>query len=240
MAEVQTFASYTQVSQGNSLRWTKTTSGGALYTTSTSTSNTPGAAAVSFTYLSESLRDVGALSASFTMNLVAANGNPAFSGGNYLIQGGLSGAFSFIYTGGGFTIGDTFYATGANLLSGTIGAASIAGAAGSSSGAVSASSADGTAITFTSDILDFSEGSSYDFALTLTQINDLLNRPNATSSLRDFRAASTGSFSADPAPTVIALPVPESASWALMLVGFGAIGGALRSRRSSVGHTAII
>jgi hypothetical protein len=232
MADVETFASYNQVNQGNSLRWVKTASGGSLYTTSTSTATVPGAVAVNFTYLTNSLSSLGPLSASFSMNLTAANGNPAFSGGGFLVQGGLTGSFSFTYTGADFTIGSTTYSSGTNLLSGTIGDASIAGASGGSSGGVSASTANGNAISFTSDILSFADASSYDFALTLTQIASVLNRPSSTSSLRDFRAASTGSFSSDPAPTVPALGVPETATWAMMLVGFGAIGGALRSRRA--------
>ena len=33
---------------------------------------------------------------------------------------------------------------------------------------------------------------------------------------------------------IVPPPVPEPASWALMLGGFGAIGGAMRSRRKAV------
>jgi hypothetical protein len=232
-ATVETFASFTQVRQGNSLNWVKTNTGGRLYTTSTSTGNTPGAVSVNFSFLSDRLANVGQLATDFTMDLVAASGNAAFNAGGYLVQGGLTGSFSFIYTGSGFTIGDTFYGKGTNLLSGTLGGTTIGGAANASSGGVSASSSNGSPISYTSDVLSFTQGSNYDFALSLTQINDLLNRPNANSSLRNFRAASTGSFSSDPQPAIIALPVPEAATWAFMLVGFGVIGSALRVRRSS-------
>jgi hypothetical protein len=232
-AAVETFASFTQLGQGSSIRWAKTTSGGTLFTTSTPGGTTAGKTKVNFNYLTSSLGNLGPLAADFTMTLKAENGNPAFSGGGFLIQSGLTGSFSFIYTGSGFTIGDTTYTTGTNLLSGTIGQASIAGAAGSSSGGVSASTDGGSAITYTSDVLAFRDGSNFDFALTLTQIASVLNRPAANQSLRNFTAAATGSFSSDPAPQVIALPVPETATWGLMLVGFGAIGGALRSRRSN-------
>jgi hypothetical protein len=230
-AAVETFASFTQASQGKTLQWSKTATGGNLYTTNSS--GQKGGAAVNFSFLSDALADLGPLSASYSLNLTAPNGNPAFSGGGFLVQGGLSGTFQFIYTGSGFTIGDTFYGRGTNLLSGSITQASIAGAANASSGGTSASSEAGSAITFTSDVLKFRDNASFDFALTLTQIASALNRPTPTSSLRNFTAAQTGSFSADPAPQIIALPVPETATWGLMLVGFGAIGGALRSRRSN-------
>jgi hypothetical protein len=234
-AEVETFASFTQVAQGSSIRWAKTATGGSLFTTSVAGGNTAGTTKVNFNLFGNGLNNLGPLAADFTMNLTAGAGNPAYSGGGFLIQGGLSGAFSFIYTGAGFTIGDTVYTSGTNLLSGNISQASIAGAAGSSSGGVSASTEgdSGSVITYTSDVLQFRDGSNFDFALTLTQIASVLNRPSATSSLRNFRAVATGSFSSDPAPQVIALPVPETATWGLMLVGFGAIGGALRSRRSN-------
>jgi hypothetical protein len=236
-AVVETFATFTQVHQGASLRWVKTTTGGAsggtLYTTSSATATTPGATAVKFTYLSDKLGDLGALSANFSMQLTASNGNAAMATGPFLAQGGLTGSFSFIYSGPSFTIGDTVYSAGANLLSGTIGGAAITGVSGGTSGGVSASTGGGSPIIFTSDILKFTDTSAYDFALSLTQIAQPLNRPSSTQSLRNFRAVATGSFSADPPPAVIALPVPETATWAMMLIGFGAIGGALRSRRST-------
>jgi len=44
--------------------------------------------------------------------------------------------------------------------------------------------------------------------------------------LKGFTAESNGNFSADP------LGVPEPATWAVMLVGLGAVGGAMRRRRA--------
>jgi hypothetical protein len=229
VAEVETFASYTQATPGSSLHWAKTPSGGSLYTSVNGATAAP--IAVNFTYLTSALSSLGPLASSFTMNLTAADGNPAFSGGGFLVQGGLTGSFSFTYTGADFTIGSTTYSSGTNLLSGTIGEASIAGAAGGTSGGVSASTSTGSVISYASDVLNFADGSTYDFALTLTQISQVLNRPSSTSSLRDFDAASTGSFSADPAPTTIGGAVPEPATWGMMLIGFGVIGGALRARK---------
>jgi hypothetical protein len=231
-AAVETFASYTQSNSGNSMRWIRSGSGGTLCT---AVNGGCTGVAVDFSYLLDELSYLPSLSATFTASFVAPSGNAATkvsaSGGTFLIQGGLSGDFSFIYNGPDFTIGTTTFSSGANLLSGSISPAVIAGIDGATSAGVSASSTGGSTITYTSDILAFRPNSDYDFALSLTQIARPLNQPSNSAALRNFRAASTGSFSSDPAPIVPALPVPESATWALMLLGFGAIGGTLRSRR---------
>jgi hypothetical protein len=229
MAETQTFASYNQVGQGSSLVWGQTGgTSGSLYTSTNGA--IPSAVGVSFSFLSPQLADIGALSASFTM-LLTAN-EPAFSGFGFTGQSGLSGSFSFIYNGPGFTVGSTFYGSGTNLLTGTVSDSAIFGQTGSTSGALSGSTGSGSSISFSSDVLAFAPGSEYDLALSLTQIAGGLSAAPG-SALNNFTAAATGSFSANPAPDVIALPVPEAATWALMLVGFGGIGGALRSRRST-------
>jgi hypothetical protein len=232
MAQVETFASYTQATQGNSVRFIRSGSGGTLCTSRTGGCGT---VSVNFDYLLDALDFLPPLTADFTMLLTAPSGNPAQLTAGFLIQPGLSGDFSFIYRGADFTIGTTTFSDGANLLSGSISPAAIAGFTNSTSAGVSASTESGSSITYTSDILDFTDNANYDFALTLTQISLPLNRPNANAALRSFRAASTGSFSSDPPPVVPALgqvtPVPESATWALMLLGFGAIGSTLRSRR---------
>jgi hypothetical protein len=232
-AAVETFASYTQTNSGNSLRWIRAGSGGTLCT---AVNGGCTGVAVDFNYLVDELNFLPALSATFTASFTAPSGNPATTvvvpgAGTFLIQGGLTGGFSFIYNGADFTIGTTTFSSGANLLSGTVSPAVIAGVDGATSAGVSASSTGGSTITYTSDILGFLPNSNYDFALSLTQISQPLNQATAAAALRNFRAASTGSFSSDPAPIVPALPVPESATWALMLLGFGAIGGTLRSRR---------
>ena len=160
------------------------------------------------------------------------------------MQGGLSGSFSFLSINA-FTIGTTTYAAGTNLLSGTIGAdtllndgATITGGNGGTSGSVTAGTqaslpAQPVLITYTSDVLTFQPGSDYDFSLALSQINPVLNRPSATQSLRNFRAASTGTFSSNPPPLVNALPpVPEPATWGMMVIGFSLLGHQLRRRKA--------
>jgi hypothetical protein len=47
----------------------------------------------------------------------------------------------------------------------------------------------------------------------------------------EFDSIAIGVDRALPPPGLVATPAPEPASWAMMLVGFGAVGGALRARR---------
>jgi len=85
-----------------------------------------------------------------------------------------------------------------------------------------ADSAAGSVITYMSDFADLSGTTAEDFALSFSGSSQSLNL--AVGRLPNFSFSGSGTFAAD-------VPVPEPASWALMLVGFGAIGGAIRSRR---------
>jgi hypothetical protein len=105
------------------------------------------------------------------------------------------------------------------------------------SGGISASTASGATISYSSDFIDFSNSLNRDAAFSLTAIQSLvggvnkgLNQSVSGKALRSFRATATGSFSYDPA--VSANAVPEPATWAMLLGGFGLIGAtARRSRR---------
>jgi len=57
----------------------------------------------------------------------------------------------------------------------------------------------------------------------------------ANGRLNSFSATTNGLFSSDPAPLVGGV-VPEAATWALMLLGFGGVGSVMRvgRRRSTV------
>ena len=86
-------------------------------------------------------------------------------------------------------------------------------------------------ISYSSDFLDFSTVLAKDFSLSFTGASPTFNATIGESS-RSMRFAGTGTFAAGPGPYV--LPVPEAASWCMMVVGFGAVGGAMRSRRRAV------
>lgn len=87
-------------------------------------------------------------------------------------------------------------------------------------------------ITFTSDFLDFSNVVSKDFSFSFSGANPTFNAPVGSSS-RNLSFSGSGTFASDPAPMVVG-GVPEPASWALMLGGFGLIGATMRTRKTAL------
>lgn len=245
-AVVQTFATFSPVTSAKNYRFVNLGNAGArtadanVYTTSTATANTPGAAAVRFSFLIPALAPfVTDISALYTMTGTIAKNSPVSATGD-IVQAGLSGSFSFLTTSAITVSGPGFithtYAAGSNLLSGVFSNGSIVGTIGSTSGSSFASGVSGTTIAFTSDFLDFSDVVSLDRATTLTAINPKLSKhagPNGA--LSGFRAVTGGQFSSDPVPLVNFLAVvPEPSSWAMMVMGFGLVGFAARRRTGAV------
>lgn len=237
-AVVTTFATYSAVTTAPNIYWKKVgVSGGSIYTTSTGTATTAGSTTVNFSFLQPALAALGELKSTFTLSGTTSLGNPAVLLSGFLIQPVVSGSFSFIYAGAApLTVGSTVYHTGDNLLSAVFTNAAIVGGSGASSGSLSASTSTDAppipAITYTSAFLDFDETLNQDFSFSLTSITSALFRANALSSLRTFRASSSGAFSTDPAPVVTA--VPEPAVWGAMLMGFALVGVQVRKRRRAV------
>jgi hypothetical protein len=85
-------------------------------------------------------------------------------------------------------------------------------------------------ITFTSDFLDFSNVVSKDFSFSFSGASPTFNAPVGSSS-RGMAFSGSGTFASDPAPLVSG--VPEPASWAMMLGGFGLLGLTLRTRKAA-------
>jgi len=243
-AVVTTFAQFNQVAGAatRTVSWRQIDTGGRLCTIATASGNCPAntstavtaSVSVNFSFLQPGIGASGPISAKLILDLIAPPGSPAstavIGGVNFLAQPGLSGTFSIV-ADVPFTYNSI---TGTNLLSGTITGASISGVINSSSGSVNDSTltlADPLAVQFSSQFLDFSQTVSRDFALTLTSLSPGI-ATSASGPMRTFRAATTGSFSSDPAPLVNGA-VPEPASWALMLVGFGVIGAVTRRREAS-------
>lgn len=229
-AVITTFAAFSPTNTARNLRWVKTgTNGGVLYTTATGTATVPGAVNVKFTFLQPALNVyINDVTAKFSLNATTAGDPATLSAGN-LTQNIDSGSFSFVTTSA-ITIGSHFFAAGSNLLSGTFTNAALFGQNGGSSGSFSGSTDGGNVVTFSSDFLDFSNTVTRDFAIAMTSINPVLNRPtSALNSLRSFRATSSGTFSSDPAPGITILP--EAATWGMMLAGFGLVGVVARRRK---------
>ncbi len=226
---VETFATFAPIDDSRNVYWDNDNgvsagTGGSFFSTGSATSITPGSRNVSFSFLTSGLAAINNVTAVFNMFATAPSGNPASQVGSFRLQGGIGGSFSFTTTQA-VGIGNTVFAAGSNLLTGMFVNASIVGSAGSGSALSSGSDGLGQSLVYTSDFLDTSILGSEQFAMSLSGISDPL-AATPGSALRDFSATATGSFSAAFAPAV-----PEPGTWAMMIIGFGFVGGTLRYRR---------
>jgi hypothetical protein len=226
-AALTTFANFTGLNADAGVRFDNNGTGGSLYTIDTPMASTPGSRLVSFSFLQAALSSVSGVTASFTM--LSNTVSPAQLMNGFLVQPNLTGAFSFLSTSA-ITVGNTTYAVGSNLLSGSFTDVSIAGQVNASSAGYGGSTSAGAAISYTSDFLTFAPNSAYDLSISLTSLAPLLAAVPGNA-LNSFSAYSTGSFSSEPAPAVNA--VPEPSVWGLMIVGFGLVGVQARRRNGT-------
>jgi len=89
-----------------------------------------------------------------------------------------------------------------------------------------------SAITYSSDFLDFSHVLTKDFSLSFSGASPKFNAALGSSSV-STRFSGTGTFASDPAPITIGLP--EASTWGMLVIGFGAVGAAMRTGRRSKG-----
>lgn len=89
-----------------------------------------------------------------------------------------------------------------------------------------------SSVTFTSDFLDFSNSTARDLAFAITGINPSVSASSFNGGTGVFAGTITGSFSADAFDGNGLPSVPEPATWALMIGGFGMVGTAMRRRKS--------
>jgi hypothetical protein len=212
-----TFADYSATSSFDNIQWTAAAGGlgGAL----TAVGASPNA---DLSFLGVST--LSNLSTTFVYH--GTSSAAAVSSGGYIIQPDLAGRFKFVYGGPAFAYNGHTYSSGDVLLSGSFTGADIVGRAGSSAGNVNDATLAGGTITFHSPLVSFGSGQR-SYSIEMTSIASPLGVTG--SQLNSFGAVSTGSFEA-------AIGgggnqgVPEPASWALILIGVGAIGGALRRR----------
>ncbi len=113
-----------------------------------------------------------------------------------------------------------------NALKVTFTDAALKAEPGTSAPTLQADTEAGSTITYSSDFFDFSSFTTENFSLSFSGASKALTPVSGR--LPNFTASGTGTFAG-------AGPVPEPASWALMLVGFGAMGATLRSSRKTVG-----
>jgi hypothetical protein len=212
------FASYTMKGTKTTIDWTKSgLKGGSIFSTAPGGS-VAGSPAVTFNFLDTS-QYLDHLQAKFT--LTGSETGQAATGS--VDQGNILGTFAFLYTGPTQTfMGHTYTQNKTNLLSGVYTLAHISGKG--SSGSFHDSTDVGT-VTFSSDIItSLPYAAVRDFSFSLSSIAKPGLSYVAGQSLKNFKAASSGVFSA--------AYVPEPATWAMMITGFGLLGLAARRRRA--------
>ncbi|MHB8529924.1 MAG: PEPxxWA-CTERM sorting domain-containing protein [Caulobacteraceae bacterium] len=226
-AQAVTFADYSATNSNANLQWTKTTK----TTGSLSTTGVGDTASVYFSFLNPVLASLKNIAATFTLS--ASSNTAAFTDtSGDIVQPGLGGTFSFVYSGlAPLTVGGHTYTTGTDLLSGDFSGAEIVGSG--SVGVAKDSILSGGNVTFTTGIdasqLAFSNaaGSDKGFSLELTSATPLFARSGKV--MRTFSANSTGGFSA-----LLTAGggggVPEPATWAMLIAGFAMVGYAVRRR----------
>jgi hypothetical protein len=247
-AQIVTFATFASSATANfkyaNSSSTDASADGAFYS---GTGSAASAQPITFSFINEgSSLDGAVTNVAATMTFTSSEtSSPAITAGGQAIQGGLGGTFTIV-SDEAITVGKTTYAAGSILLSAAFTNGGIDGGNKSSSGVFDANNENpGFSLSYSSDFLSFSPSAAEDASVSLTQITSVNKNKGAslgltsaafnTDSLRSFTAHAGGQFSADPVPTVNA--VPEPASWALMLLGIGAAGGMMR-RRAGLARTA--
>lgn len=247
-AVVTTFATFSAQNSDANLRYVNAgnsvsrSADASIYTTASATGTTPASALVRFSFLQSAFVTDPAIqniTAIFTLRAMVARNTPTstvmFGNSTFFDQPGISGSFSFLTKSAITLAGPNFvphtYAAGSNLLSAAFTGMDISGKISGSSGADNASTLGGDTINFTSDFLDFTHVADLDLGMTLTSVAPtFLVATGANKALKSFRTNASGQFSSDPAPIINGLAVPEPASWALMIAGFGGVGVMLRRR----------
>jgi hypothetical protein len=232
-AHAAVFAQFQPMTNSNDYKWVRNGAGGSFFTINSSSDTSAQAVAIAFQFLAPAYAagitptPFTALSATLNVHGTSANvaANAATEGDAATwTQPGLTGGFEILYTGPDQTLNGFHLVAGENLLSGTFTNAWIQGAGGS--GSTNVTIGNGGSASYTSDIVGFANTipGSQEFAFNLLGTTSPFHA-SAGKGLDSFRANGGGNFSAD--------GVPEPASWALMILGFGGVGAMVRRRRTS-------
>jgi hypothetical protein len=134
----------------------------------------------------------------------------------------FTGAFNFTFANDTMFNGRNF-AAGSTVFGGEFTNARFTGQIGSTTGSILA----GRVTTFNNGAIVFQPGASSRFEFGLAGISPALGG-SAAGGIDGFNAVLNGKFDSG-GPIGIA-PIPEPATWAMMMLGFGMLGGALRRR----------
>lgn len=235
-----TFAEYSPQTGANNIQYTPTLPTGGTVQSYSTGGGAGSAASVQFRFLNNpaatsgflNLVGLGNINALFTMSStsITALTNPVPALPAFTVGTGFSGTQEY-RTVSAININNRSFAAGSLLLGvdytdGYVTRTSDQGNAGAGTGDNSDITYDFTNVNYRSDFVGFgNQGSPSERAVSMswTGVNDVSGQPGA------FRGTSSGNFASNPFPLIPA--VPEPATWAMMVVGFGAVGSAMRSAR---------
>ena len=135
------------------------------------------------------------------------------SAGQTTFSESLDGSFSFTEVG-----------TGVNLLSATFTNAQLTGVKGSNSLTFNGNASSGGTVSYSSD-LPFTFGDPNDFSWGITGTSKRIAL-NSAGYIAPLQGLTNGNFSTS--------PVPEAATWGMLIVGFGLVGVSARRRVTAV------
>ena len=174
---------------------------------------------VRFRFTNPGLASLGLISAQWTFNATEASAS-TFDGYPTAVFGGT---FAYAYVGPVVvTAGGVTLHPGDNLLSGSFGQGIFSGSG--SAASLNASAAGVKNVVLSSSLLKFDPAGGAGIAFSFTSIVPP-TEVVPSGQLADFTAVASGNFAASPAAA------PEPATWALSLLGFGALGAVMRTRR---------
>jgi hypothetical protein len=189
-------------------------------------------APVVFNYLDPTLSPLGDLAASLSLN-ATETGATSFGP---LALATFDGSFNLAYTGPTKTVGALTVTTGESLLSGTF-LGSVFSGYGSAGNIIDSNLGGGLVSYNNSSLITFDPTADEGLSVGLTSITPIAIV--TAGQLANFTAVSQGEFAANFTVNGGGGGVPEPATWAVMLAGFGGLGMALRSRRSKVAAAAL-
>jgi hypothetical protein len=190
--------------------------------------------AVTFQYDTTALAGFGSLDAGLVFNgTTSSNVQTANVFGQTIVaQPLVTGSFTITYEGVNKTLGALTIHAGDVLLSGTYTGGDITGVNGHTGAALTADSTQTAptygVVTYSSPIESFGAEVNSIMSLTASATTSPIGY-TAGGKLKNNSGLFSGNFSVDPGPTAA---IPEPASWALMLVGFGGVGAFARRRKS--------
>lgn len=201
-----------------------------IYSTSTANSTVYGGIAIGFAFGVDNLPlDLDGLQdAHLWVNFLSTTGTTGT--GTNRIQTFGNGTISMLRD----TPADEGTAPRTNLLSVSFTNAELD--ASQNGGSFTFKSTAGSTIGYTSDFLDFTGLVAEDFSFSFSGASPTFSATLGSSG-RNTRVSGTGTFASNPVPVITGSPptpvegVPEASTWAMLLVGFGAIGAMMRAGR---------